>query len=406
MKNNLKINMLSGVIFQISIQLSPLIIFPHLVKTLTVAEFGYFSFFWAICQYFILIVEYGFNLTAIQDASRTDNLKKLFTCIVYSRLILFAGCSLLFFISCFYTGYSVERNLIFIGFLLQVLSTVFLNQWVFRFYEKIHLLLIPALVNLILTPVLIYFMVQEPTDSYVAALVQGGVSLLISIMSLVIINRTFNLKFIPVNVRDVIATLKKSFSIFIANFSFGLYAVSPPIILGIISNVSEVALFSAASKVRAAGVGFLLPVSNVLYVTIGKIIKNKETEKTMKIIVFFTALCFAVSISIYYAANIIVTYLMGESYYESVMMIEIFSAIIFFVSMNSFLSQSLFLSYGYKNIYTKISLICCLIYLIVFYPLISNFGALGTVFTILIVESISFLIISYNIKKLRLLSLS
>lgn len=110
-----KINLLSSIVFQMSLQLSPLIVFPHLIKTLSVNEFGFYSFFWAIAQYFILIVEYGFNLTSIQEAYKTKNLNKLYSEILYSRLLIFFILFIVFYIGVLFYDVNFNHSILFFG---------------------------------------------------------------------------------------------------------------------------------------------------------------------------------------------------------------------------------------------------------------------------------------------------
>lgn len=288
--------------------------------------------------------------------------------------------------------------------MLQVLSTVLINQWVFRFYEKIIYLLIPASISLFFIPLLTYFLVEKPTDSYIAALVQGCVSLLSALVAIILIKYKIRLLIVTVKFKDIISCLKRSFSVFIANFSFSIYAVSPPIILGILSTNSEVALFSAASKIRAAGVGIILPISNVLYVTVGKIVN--ENKLINKIILLYSIMCVFISLGIYLTADSIVDLLMREQYLGVVTLIKMFSIIIFLVCMNTFLSQSILLHNGFKLLYTKISILCCFLYIVISIPLMNNLGAHGAVITIMTIESFSLLTILFYINKFKLLNWS
>lgn len=405
LSKSLRIEAVSSILVQIFIQLSPLITFPYLVKTLSVSNFGLFSFAWAISQYFILIIEYGFNLTAIKEVTNNGSVKNIFYNVIFARTFLYLFCLILICIYIYIQNLSVTDSLIYFGFFLQILSTIFMSQWTYRYFEKIKLLLIPASIILILNPLLTFYFVDNYNDGYLAALIQGGTNLGASLISFLVIkkfidkNKSNNIKIEPLR------HLKDSFSIFIANLSFSTYAVSPPIILGMISGMQDVALFSAASKIRAIGVGLLLPISNVLYSKILKLIKDQRQKEILNITLLYILLSFCVASFFYLLSDLIAEYIIGKSYIGMGFLIKSFSPIIFFVCVNTYISQSLILANGYNKLYTVIPLLCCLLYIIISYPIMHYYGALGAIITVNIVEGFSFFIMIFFIYQKKVLNI-
>src|SRR3954453_11659022 len=78
----------------------PLIVVPFLIVRIGVANFGLVAFSYAFVNYFNVIVDYGFNLSATQKISVNRNNKEavntVFTTVYSSKLIFLAVCFLLY----------------------------------------------------------------------------------------------------------------------------------------------------------------------------------------------------------------------------------------------------------------------------------------------------------------------
>ncbi|HFD7850814.1 oligosaccharide flippase family protein [Citrobacter freundii] len=396
-RDNLKVNIASGLIYQVSILLSPLITLPYLARVLDTGSIGLLAYSWAITQYIILIVEYGFNLTGIKYANEIEkdswSMDSLFSNIFFARLFLTIGCGTVLCVVIVCNHLPKDQVLIYFGYFLQVFSTVFVSQWYYRFIEKIKLLLIPASLAFIFIPILTYIFVTNTGDVYLVAIIQGTTNLLSSILAFFYLFKKTFIKKLHFSIRGIVDVLKKSFNIFIANISFSIYAASPPIVLAFISNLHEVALFSVASRIRAVGVGFLLPIANVLYSKVNREIVNKNWNVINKISLTFVFLTFIVSVVIFVFSKFIVMTLLGSKYLDAVFLVRLFSFVIFLVALNTYFSQSIILSLGLDKLYSRIPVFCTIIFSIVIYPLVKNYDALGAVIGILIVEIFSFMLI-------------
>jgi PST family polysaccharide transporter len=71
-------NILSLTVLQAATYLLPLITLPYLVRVLGADKFGLVAFAHALMQYFIIVTDYGFNLSATRDiAASRDNMLKV-----------------------------------------------------------------------------------------------------------------------------------------------------------------------------------------------------------------------------------------------------------------------------------------------------------------------------------------
>ena len=68
----LRKNILSLFVLQGANYILPLVTIPYLVRVLGPANFGRIAFAQAFIQYFVMLTDYGFNLSATRDIARAE----------------------------------------------------------------------------------------------------------------------------------------------------------------------------------------------------------------------------------------------------------------------------------------------------------------------------------------------
>ncbi|EJM0847537.1 oligosaccharide flippase family protein, partial [Salmonella enterica] len=88
--------MLKNIIYLLAVQggnyIFPLITLPYLVRVLEPTGYGIYGYSFALIQYFILLVDYGFNYSAPKAISlnryNNDNISSIFWNIVAIKIII------------------------------------------------------------------------------------------------------------------------------------------------------------------------------------------------------------------------------------------------------------------------------------------------------------------------------
>ncbi|WP_181137207.1 oligosaccharide flippase family protein, partial [Vibrio hyugaensis] len=136
MKSQLLVNIASLFSIRVAGYIIPLITLPYLIKTLGVSSYGNLALGLAIVQYFQLIVNFGFDLSATERISKMREdiivVSRIYWSVIFFRIIMtIIGFFVLFIISTYSEVlHSIDRILYFSY--LTVLGVAIFPQWLFQ----------------------------------------------------------------------------------------------------------------------------------------------------------------------------------------------------------------------------------------------------------------------------------
>src|SRR3954468_8997022 len=144
----------------------PLIVVPFLISRIGVANFGLVAFSYAFVNYFNVIVDYGFNLSATQRISVNRNSKAtvntIFSTVYVSKLIFLTICFLLYlsFVYTFPILYK-QRWLHLCSFTI-VVGQALIPIWLFQGMEDMKYLAICNILSKLIYFVCILLYIRQP----------------------------------------------------------------------------------------------------------------------------------------------------------------------------------------------------------------------------------------------------
>jgi len=233
--------------------LFPLIITPFLLHIIGIVNFGILSAVQALMNIFLIIVDYGFNMSGTKEISSNYDNKVIVNNVVNSILcvkvliIIFAFvllASLIFFVPQF----NSQAILYLLSFALP-LGRAFFPVWFFQGMQKMQYLIYFSIISKGLAGIFIYIFIRQPEDYIYVNLIIGSMDLIGSILMLVLIYNNFKYKFyIPIK-KDLFTQLKNGFFLFLASFFSMVMSNSYLIILGFFGTGNEIGIYSVSDKI-------------------------------------------------------------------------------------------------------------------------------------------------------------
>ena len=392
-KKRLLSNFFSLSVLQGANYILPLITLPYLVRVLGPEKFGLIMFAQAFIQYFVILTDYGFNLSATREISiHRDNKEKIseiFSSVMFIKFVLFILALLIMTVIVFsFEKFKKEWLIYYLTFGMVLGQTLF-PVWFFQGMERMKYITFLNITAKLIFTVSIFIFIHQVSDYIYVPLINSLGFLVAGVLSIYIIFKNFNVKFHFPKLTSIKIQLKEGWHIFISTVAISLYTVSNTFILGIFTNNTIVGYYSAAEKIIKAVQGLLTPISQTIYPYISKLVKESK-EKGIKFLQKITFLIggisFILSLILFIFADLVVNFLLGNQYEESISVLRILAFLPFIIALNNIFGIQTMLTFNYKKAFSQILITASIINILLAFILVPLWQHIGISFTILISE--------------------
>ena len=386
-------NIFSLSILQGANYIFPLLTVPYLVRVLGPENFGLLAFATAVVTYFILLTDYGFNLSATQKISiyrdDKDKINEIFSSVMMIKIALIVISAILMSILVFsFTKFSAHWEIYFLTFGIVIGQAIF-PLWLFQGLEHMKYITYINILAKGFSTISIFIFVNSKDDYWVVPLLTSIGYVVAGIMSLILCVRQFRVSFKRQKWCIVKNQIKEGWHVFFSSMAISFYTISTTVILGIYANNAVVGFFSAADKIIQAVKGIYKPISQAIYPMISKKI-HSDKQSGLKFIRKFTffigILMLIITFLFYFLAEEIVYTVLGERYKQSVQILEIMAFVPFIVVLSNIYGVQTMLNLGYKQAISKIMLGAAILGIYLSFALVPVYEGLGSAYVILVVE--------------------
>jgi O-antigen/teichoic acid export membrane protein len=365
------------------------------MKVLGAEKFGYIGFALSVSQYLMLLVDFGFNLSATKRiALAKDNkeeLNRIFSSTVYAKLGLLALSFILLIVISLIPEFAVYRTTMLVMFLV-VLGQAGLFVFLFQGIGEIKWVSIFNCIAKVTVLPLTFLLVKSPDDVLIATLLQGSVAVVAMLISWGMIAKKGWVKLVSVKFSDVKKELSESFPLFLSTAATSIYTACFVLILGYFASPEEVGQYSAVDRVmRALCYLVLVPVLQVYYPKISALAKENMTLARSRVKGLFAvtlAGMFCIAVFLFFGSPIMIKFL-GDDYSNSDILFKIMSFVPIFVGMGGVFGQLILLAMGNKEdkkYFSRVYIIAAVVAICSVFLLSSMYGMYGTSISLLITE--------------------
>lgn len=389
----------------------PLVVYPYLMIVLGAEKFGYIGFSMSITQFFLLIVDFGFNFSATKQIAVNKNdsskIREIFWSTIFAKATLLAISFLLLLIVSFtIPQFQIYRSTMLMFFIM-VIANAFSFVWYFQGLGKIRFVSIINVISKISILPLTFIFVKKPEDFSIAALIQVSVFVMSTLLSIAVLLKSKQVpSFWLPNKKRILGEIKTSYPIFLSTIASSFYTALFAVILGFFSTAEEVGKYTAAEKiVRAFCYLIFMPVSQAFFPKISamsKESKEKAAKLLNKILYILGALMLIVSFILFFFSSYITNFI-GEGYQGLEHLFKIMSLIPLFVALGGIMGQLGLLAIGderEKKNFQNAYFIAGIIALITIFVLVPSYYAVGASIALLITECSVFMLMFWYVRNI------
>lgn len=354
----------------------PLLIIPHLTRTLGSENYGLYAYATVIVGYFALVVQYGFDFSATREIAQVrespEKIRKIFWRITFARLWLFLGCSIVLTILLLLIPAMRKHVLLYFSGLLLLLEIVVMPTWFFQGMETMKII---TLLNFLMKGgafISIIMLVREKDQYswafflYCSSFLAGG------ILGFLFACWRFSLYPVLVPLWEVQRTLWEGWHVFIACVGTRLYREANVIILGIVANYQAVGYYFTATKLIGAIQSFCgMPIMQGIYPYMSRKLNARGRQQEgnilyMKIGIAYAVFMLLVMIVFLIFSKILLFWYLGDCFNSTETCVWIISPVILIGNLNYYGGIVGLINLGAQKSFAKfvwqsgiISIICC-----------------------------------------------
>ena len=400
--NQIKKNFLYNVFYQIIRIVIPFITIPYISRILGASGVGIYSYTYSIVEYFMLFAMLGINNYGNRSIAKVRDDKKQLSKTFLSIYALQIIMSIIMLI--LYLGYVFifdnQYKIIAIIQTIYLISVIFDINWFFFGLEKFKVTVIRSTIVKILSLILIFAFIKVESDVWIYTLILSLSTLISQLVLLPFLKGEIIL--VKITLKDIKKHIKPCLILFIPVIAVSLYKVMDKVMLGLMSEISEVGYYEQCEKIVNIPLGIITALGTVMLPRISNLVA-KNDEKTIKEYIdksinFMMFLAFPICFGLIATSNKFIPLFLGDSFSKSIYLMYFLAPTIIFISLANVLRTQYLIPKEKDKIYIMSVIIGALINLGINLAFIPKFGSIGACYGTILAE---FFVMLYQLVSLR-----
>src|SRR5450830_73408 len=345
--------------------LAPLVTLPYLTRVLGNETYGNFGFIQAIVQYFVLVTDYGFGITATRlIAIHRDDKPNISSVVVNTIAVKLALALLSGIISaglCVIFPQLTQHLDVLLACFIGVLGNALFPTWMFQGLERMRALAVIICLSRLLPLPFFFLWVHQSSDVVTAAALQNIPGMIAALFSFYYAYQQRFIGFSPVSLRRMKHMLSEGWAVFLSNMSTSFYTTVNGILIGMFAGPEQAAFFYATDKLRLAAQGLIQPIASVFFPRV-VVLHEKNDQSALSHVIkkgglFLISMELVCGLVMFFGADMIALHYLGAGFAPAALYLRSLAFLPVVIAVATILSQWRFQAVGQSVILSKIYLI-------------------------------------------------
>lgn len=378
----------------------PLITFPYVSRTLQPEGFGLYNFYNSIIAYVGLFANIGISLYATREVARHREdlearskltaeiflLNLITTCLAYSSI---------FILGSFVPRIHENSELFYVMSISILLGPLSVN-WFFQAMEDFKYITIRSLLVKLLSLIFLLTFVKEKEDVMIYAIVGLIATTGNNLFNIIHLRKFIRLKGLKWTQLSIFRHLRPSLMLFVLNIAISIYVNLDSVMLGFIQSDEAVGYYTVAGRISHIILSLVTSLGVVLLPRFSYLLEANETEEfnrlCRKSMDFTLGISLPIVVGLIMLASPLITFVFGQSYKESVLVLQLISPIILFAGITNVLGIQILYPKGKEKLMIYSTIGAAIVNFSLNFVLIPSYSYNGAAFSTCVAEFVVLLI--------------
>lgn len=332
----------------------PFVALPYLISTVGADKYGLVVFAQAIISYFIILVNFGLDVSAVKNVSvhRNDLLKlgEVVSSVLLIKSLLFLISFLILSVLLFTVEQFRENSVLFLLSFLSCLSEILFPVWFYQGVEKMKYITLIRFTSILFYTVTVFLFIKGPNDYLLIPLLQSLGWIVSGIVSFLMLLKVEKVRLFIPSLHLVKQYFVESVPFFISRVSVVINSSMAKTICGLFFSMQEVAAFDLAQKIAMTALVPLQMLNQALYPHIAKTLDRAFVNKCFRLMLVGSL---GIVVCVCLLAPFAVHILSHGELPESTDILRVLSLFIFSGGLTAFTGSPVLVSFGYAKPFNR-----------------------------------------------------
>lgn len=336
--SNIKKNFIYNVTYQILILIIPIVTSPYISRVLGAEKLGIYSYTYSVVYYFMLFAMLGLNNYGNRQIAKVkDNQEELNRnfCSIYALQLSSSIIMIIIYIVYLILGLSSNNDIALIQ-IIYLITTAFDINWFFFGMEKFKLTVTRNTIIKVITCLSVFIFVRQKDDLYIYTIIMSLGTLISQLLLWPFLKKYVKFQKVTFK-KDIKKHFRPCLILFIPVIAVSLYKIMDKIMLGNMTNMTQVGLYENAEKITNILSGIITALGVVMLPRMSNLIAKGEIEKGKqyieKSIIFTMFMSSALSFGIMSISNRFVVCFFGEEFSGAGIILQFLAITTIFISV-------------------------------------------------------------------------